>query len=116
MNWKEVIQMPELFKDHIYSMEKFLNAIENDQSKMPRSHLDILKNALSLIKDNNPMVPIYCMGHATEDFRCNICCSQNCGDYEDYSDPSHHKNDCKYILTIRDLEAWIQSEEEVKNG
>lgn len=107
--------MPELFKDHIGVMGKFLDAIENEQNKLPRSHLDILKNALSLIKDYNPMDAIYCMGHATGDFYCKNCL-HNCGDFDNHTDTFNHKDNCDYILTIRDLEAWIRAEEGAGNS
>jgi hypothetical protein len=75
-----------------------------------RTHLDILKDSLELIKELNPLQPYYVKGCKMDDYYCDFC-------QETIIDKlrEEHKDDCQYYTLIEELEAWIRVEEEIEN-
>ena len=78
-----------------------------------RTHLDILKDALEMVKEQNPLQVVYVKGCAMDKRYCGDCNNQDIS----YSNlREEHKDDCHYYVLIDELEAWIRVEEEIENG
>lgn len=76
-----------------------------------RTHLDILRDALEIIKEQNPLRVVYVKGCAMDERYCGSCNQ----DISDLSSREEHRDDCQYYTLIEELEAWVRVEEEVQN-
>ena len=76
-----------------------------------RTHLDILRDSLELIKEQSRLQNHYIKGCVMHDKYCDSC-QQN---VSDDNLREEHNDDCHYYVLIEELEAWVRAEEEVQN-
>ncbi len=74
-----------------------------------RSHLDIFRDALKFIQDEDSS-PAFELNDYQDDYGRYLCCNktQECGTKERYV----HINECYWLKLIRELKAFINVEED----
>lgn len=84
-----------------------------------RTYLDILRDALELMKEHQPVAEVTMRGCTTGDLDCGECGFPLTGNVKSELKHStyrsyHSKQKCKWIRSVAELEAWVRVEEQIK--
>ncbi len=98
---------------------KFDQSITLPELDPTRSHLEILKDVLDLLEDNQPVYEVSRMSCLTGDLDCRECGFPLTGNVKYDLRHATYKNNkyarpCRYIRAIAELRAFIQVENELE--